>query len=219
MYVQTQACCKGFYGPDCSPCPGGFQAPCSGHGQVRSTVRAPCRTWVFVAEGSWCVLFSVWKGSEEMDPVFVGKTSEVLAVSTVPCPTNMVRTATQVGVNRTMELNDDVRWPVWPFTCMSSACPCIHGRCDNRPDSDGRCKPDSCLQGFTGQFCERQTSPCGTLAQFCHAHADCDFSDGSARWVYSQEALPPSSYISFTGTNLYQTNIFLTKYFHVEALT
>lgn len=33
--VQTPACCKGFYGPDCSPCPGGYQTPCSGHGQVR----------------------------------------------------------------------------------------------------------------------------------------------------------------------------------------
>ncbi|GAA6102753.1 stabilin-2 [Tachysurus ichikawai] len=26
-------CCKGFYGPDCSPCPGGFNAPCSSHGK------------------------------------------------------------------------------------------------------------------------------------------------------------------------------------------
>lgn len=35
--VQTPACCTGFYGPDCSPCPGGYQTPCSGHGQVHST--------------------------------------------------------------------------------------------------------------------------------------------------------------------------------------
>uniref|UniRef100_A0A8B9P306 Stabilin 2 n=1 Tax=Apteryx owenii TaxID=8824 RepID=A0A8B9P306_APTOW len=26
-------CCKGFFGPDCSPCPGGFSKPCSGNGQ------------------------------------------------------------------------------------------------------------------------------------------------------------------------------------------
>ncbi|XP_040843938.1 stabilin-2 [Ochotona curzoniae] len=26
-------CCKGFYGPDCSQCPGGFLNPCSGNGQ------------------------------------------------------------------------------------------------------------------------------------------------------------------------------------------
>uniref|UniRef100_A0A8C1K0B5 Stabilin 2 n=1 Tax=Cyprinus carpio TaxID=7962 RepID=A0A8C1K0B5_CYPCA len=29
---QTPRCCKGFFGPDCSPCPGGFTAPCSSHG-------------------------------------------------------------------------------------------------------------------------------------------------------------------------------------------
>lgn len=26
------SCCKGFYGPDCTPCPGGYTNPCSGHG-------------------------------------------------------------------------------------------------------------------------------------------------------------------------------------------
>uniref|UniRef100_A0A673XNN0 Stabilin 2 n=1 Tax=Salmo trutta TaxID=8032 RepID=A0A673XNN0_SALTR len=30
---QTPLCCKGFYGPDCTPCPGGFNTPCSRHGQ------------------------------------------------------------------------------------------------------------------------------------------------------------------------------------------
>ncbi|XP_056603572.1 stabilin-2 isoform X1 [Triplophysa dalaica] len=29
----TPLCCKGFFGPDCSPCPGGFTAPCSSHGK------------------------------------------------------------------------------------------------------------------------------------------------------------------------------------------
>uniref|UniRef100_A0A8C2IG73 Stabilin 2 n=1 Tax=Cyprinus carpio TaxID=7962 RepID=A0A8C2IG73_CYPCA len=28
----TPRCCKGFFGLDCSPCPGGFTAPCSSHG-------------------------------------------------------------------------------------------------------------------------------------------------------------------------------------------
>ncbi|XP_035257311.1 stabilin-2 isoform X1 [Anguilla anguilla] len=31
--VTTPLCCKSFYGPDCSPCPGGFTTPCSGQGQ------------------------------------------------------------------------------------------------------------------------------------------------------------------------------------------
>ncbi|CAB1345818.1 unnamed protein product [Coregonus sp. 'balchen'] len=29
----TPLCCKGFYGPDCTPCPGGFNTPCSRRGQ------------------------------------------------------------------------------------------------------------------------------------------------------------------------------------------
>ncbi|XP_077090778.1 stabilin-2 isoform X1 [Siphateles boraxobius] len=29
----TPRCCKGFFGPDCSQCPGGFTAPCSSHGK------------------------------------------------------------------------------------------------------------------------------------------------------------------------------------------
>ncbi|KAM6153254.1 stabilin-2 [Erethizon dorsatum] len=31
--VRIPKCCKGFYGPDCSQCPGGFLNPCSGNGQ------------------------------------------------------------------------------------------------------------------------------------------------------------------------------------------
>uniref|UniRef100_A0A3Q4I1D9 Stabilin 2 n=1 Tax=Neolamprologus brichardi TaxID=32507 RepID=A0A3Q4I1D9_NEOBR len=62
-------------------------------------------------------------------------------------------------------------------------CPCIHGQCDNRPDSDGRCKVDSCQQGYTGPLCDRQTAACGAQAQFCHAHADCDFSQGTVKCI------------------------------------
>nr|CAI9694342.1 unnamed protein product [Rangifer tarandus platyrhynchus] len=31
--VKIPKCCKGFYGPDCNQCPGGFLNPCSGNGQ------------------------------------------------------------------------------------------------------------------------------------------------------------------------------------------
>uniref|UniRef100_A0A8C3TSH7 Stabilin 2 n=1 Tax=Catharus ustulatus TaxID=91951 RepID=A0A8C3TSH7_CATUS len=31
--LQEPKCCKGFFGPDCRPCPGGFSKPCSGKGQ------------------------------------------------------------------------------------------------------------------------------------------------------------------------------------------
>ncbi|XP_078127855.1 stabilin-2 [Sander vitreus] len=132
--ITTPACCKGFYGPDCSPCPGGYQTPCSGHGQ--------------------CVEGIGGNGSCFCDQKFSGSRCQYCSSSSRHGPR------------------------------CDSPCPCVHGQCDNRPDSDGRCKPDSCLAGFTGRFCDRRTAPCGTQPQFCHAHADCDFSQlGTARCV------------------------------------
>uniref|UniRef100_M4A4Z0 Stabilin 2 n=1 Tax=Xiphophorus maculatus TaxID=8083 RepID=M4A4Z0_XIPMA len=124
--TETPACCKGFYGPDCSPCPGGFNTPCSGRGQCVEGIRG--------------------NGSCICEPNFRGSRCQYCS------------SFNKYGPN-------------------CDRCPCVHGQCDNRPDSDGRCKLDSCLRGFTGRFCERQTSVCGGLAQFCHAHADCDFTD------------------------------------------
>ncbi|MED6292580.1 hypothetical protein CHARACLAT_001866, partial [Characodon lateralis] len=131
--VMIPACCKGFYGPDCTPCPGGFQTPCSGHGQCMEGIGG--------------------NGSCICEPNFSGSRCQYCSASNKYGP-NCDRT-----------------------------CPCVHGQCDNRPGSDGRCKQGSCLQGFTSQFCERRTSVCGGLAQFCHAHANCDLSDGSPRCV------------------------------------
>ncbi|KAG9339929.1 hypothetical protein JZ751_022242 [Albula glossodonta] len=113
--VTTPLCCKGFYGADCSPCPGGFTTPCSGRGQ-----------------GSRCQYCS--------SPNKYGP-----------------------GCDKT--------------------CPCIHGECDNRPDSDGSCKPDTCMNEYTGKFCERHTKACGPRVQFCHAHASCDFNGGAVRCI------------------------------------
>ncbi|XP_054623431.1 stabilin-2 isoform X2 [Dunckerocampus dactyliophorus] len=127
--VTTPACCDGFYGPDCKPCPGGHQTPCSGRSQCFDGI-----------EGN----------------------------GTCNCPSNLKGSRCQLCASSNK----------FGPEC-DTACPCIHGLCDNRPDSDGRCKPDSCQPGFTGRFCERRTAPCGTLAQFCHAHADCDFRWGA----------------------------------------
>lgn len=47
-----------------------------------------------------CFCRSVWKASEQTDRVSVIRTSEVLAVSTAPPPTNMDRTVTEVSLNQ-----------------------------------------------------------------------------------------------------------------------
>ncbi|XP_075967354.1 LOW QUALITY PROTEIN: stabilin-2 [Anarhichas minor] len=123
--VTTPACCKGFYGLDCRPCPGGYQTPCSGHGQCFEGIGG---------NGS-CICDSNYRGSR--------------------C--QYCSSSNKYGPN------------------CDRTCPCIHGQCDNRPDSDGHCKLDSCLKGFTDRFCDRMTVACGVQAQFCHAHAECNF--------------------------------------------
>ncbi|KAI4586528.1 hypothetical protein MJG53_004315 [Ovis ammon polii x Ovis aries] len=62
-------------------------------------------------------------------------------------------------------------------------CPCIFGTCDNRIDSDGACLPGTCRNGSAGRFCHKQTSVCGPYVQFCHIHATCEYSDGTASCV------------------------------------
>ncbi|XP_071400423.1 stabilin-2, partial [Centroberyx affinis] len=131
--ITTPACCKGFYGPECSPCPGGFKTPCSSHGQCMEGI-----------EGN---------GTCICEPNFRGSRCQYCASSN------------KYGPN------------------CDKSCACIHGQCDNRPEADGRCKLDSCLSGYTGLYCERQTRACGTQVQFCHAHADCDFNQGATKCV------------------------------------
>ncbi|XP_061571016.1 stabilin-2 isoform X2 [Cololabis saira] len=130
--VKTPACCKGFYGPDCSPCPGGYQTPCSGHGQCIEGIEG---------NGS-CICEANFRGSR--------------------C--QYCSSPNKYGSN------------------CDQTCPCIHGVCDNRPVSYGRCKVGSCALGFGGLFCEYKTAPCGP-GSFCHAHADCAFSKGRIRCV------------------------------------
>ncbi|XP_023808149.1 stabilin-2 isoform X2 [Oryzias latipes] len=129
--VMTPACCKGFYGPECKPCPGGFQSPCSGHGQCVEGI---------AGNGS-CLCETNFRGSR--------------------CQYCSAPNKYGLDCDRT--------------------CPCIHGQCDNRPSSDGRCKLDSCAPGYTGHFCERKASACGIYEHFCHAYADCDLSQGTPK--------------------------------------
>lgn len=54
-------------------------------------------------------------------------------------------------------------------------CRCVHGECDNRPASGGVCRRGSCLEGFTGENCDKTATPCNSdgLQQHCHIHAYC----------------------------------------------
>ncbi|EPY74062.1 hyaluronan receptor for endocytosis-like protein [Camelus ferus] len=131
--VKIPKCCKGFYGPDCNQCPGGFSDPCSGNGQC--------------ADGhdgnGTCICQEGFQGSQCQfcsDP--------------------------------------DKYGPQCDKKCL-----CIFGTCDNRIDSDGTCLAGTCRGGSTGRFCHKQTSACGPYMQFCHIHATCEFSNGTARCV------------------------------------
>uniref|UniRef100_A0A8C9BB91 Stabilin-2 n=1 Tax=Phocoena sinus TaxID=42100 RepID=A0A8C9BB91_PHOSS len=62
-------------------------------------------------------------------------------------------------------------------------CLCGFGTCDNRIDSDGACLPGTCRDGSAGRFCHKQTSACGPYMQFCHIHATCEYSNGTASCV------------------------------------
>uniref|UniRef100_G1LIS4 Stabilin-2 n=1 Tax=Ailuropoda melanoleuca TaxID=9646 RepID=G1LIS4_AILME len=62
-------------------------------------------------------------------------------------------------------------------------CLCIYGTCDNRIDSDGACLAGTCREGSAGMFCHKQTSACGPYMHFCHIHATCEYSNGTASCV------------------------------------
>ncbi|XP_049588894.1 stabilin-1 isoform X3 [Syngnathus scovelli] len=54
-------------------------------------------------------------------------------------------------------------------------CHCLHGVCDNRPGSGGVCRRGSCLEGFSGERCDKTASPCNAdgLMEHCHINAYC----------------------------------------------
>uniref|UniRef100_A0A8D0G926 Stabilin 2 n=1 Tax=Sphenodon punctatus TaxID=8508 RepID=A0A8D0G926_SPHPU len=62
-------------------------------------------------------------------------------------------------------------------------CLCVYGTCDNQIHSDGICLVGSCKSGYAGKLCDTQVFPCGYFLQFCHAHANCQFSNGAMSCV------------------------------------
>ncbi|XP_058164624.1 stabilin-2 isoform X2 [Dasypus novemcinctus] len=131
--VKVPKCCKGFFGPDCNPCPGGFSNPCSGNGECMDGLSG---------KGT-CICADGFKGSQCQfcsDPQKYGPR-------------------------------------------CNQKCPCVHGTCDNRIDSDGACLSGTCREGSAGKFCDKQTSACGPYMQFCHIHATCEHSNGTASCI------------------------------------
>uniref|UniRef100_A0A8C5XB62 Stabilin-2 n=1 Tax=Microcebus murinus TaxID=30608 RepID=A0A8C5XB62_MICMU len=131
--ILIPKCCKGFYGPDCSQCPGGFLNPCSGNGQCADSLGG----------NGTCVCKDGFQGSQCQfcsDPDKYGPRCD-------------------------------------------KKCLCVHGTCDNRIDSDGACLPGTCRDGSAGRLCDKQTSACGPYVQFCHIHATCEYSNGTASCI------------------------------------
>lgn len=131
--MKVPKCCKGFYGPDCSQCPGGFSNPCSGNGQCADGLDG----------NGTCICENGFQGSHCQfcsDPRKYGPRCD-------------------------------------------KKCLCAHGTCDNRIDSDGSCLSGTCRDGSAGKLCDKQPSACGPYMQFCHIHATCEYSNGTASCV------------------------------------
>ncbi|XP_006888640.1 PREDICTED: stabilin-2 [Elephantulus edwardii] len=131
--VKIPQCCKGFYGPDCNPCPGGFSKPCSGNGQCADGLSG--------------------NGTCMCEDGFQGSHCQFCS-------------------------NPNRYGPRCDKKCL-----CAFGTCDNRIDSDGSCLTGTCRDGSAGKFCNKQTSSCGPYVQFCHIHATCVYSNGTASCV------------------------------------
>uniref|UniRef100_A0A4W5Q876 Stabilin 1 n=1 Tax=Hucho hucho TaxID=62062 RepID=A0A4W5Q876_9TELE len=56
-------------------------------------------------------------------------------------------------------------------------CRCLHGVCDNRPGSKGKCRGGSCLEGYSGDYCDKEAKACNSdgLSEHCHVHAFCSY--------------------------------------------
>ncbi|XP_029007045.1 stabilin-1 [Betta splendens] len=126
---QTAECCKGFYGPDCKPCIGGFQNPCYNKGSCFDGIRG---------NGS-CSCQSGFKG--------------------VAC--HICSDPKKHGDN------------------CDEDCRCVYGVCDNRPGSGGVCRKGSCLEGYSGKYCDKMAMPCQSdaIQEHCHIHAYCAYQD------------------------------------------
>nr|XP_023690960.1 stabilin-1-like [Paramormyrops kingsleyae] len=60
-------------------------------------------------------------------------------------------------------------------------CRCVHGNCDNRPNSNGVCRAGSCQEGYHGDFCEQELTQCSAT---CHPNGYCHrFENGTSSCI------------------------------------
>ncbi|KTF90195.1 hypothetical protein cypCar_00014156 [Cyprinus carpio] len=112
--------------------------------------------------------------------VFKGPCVSCTLVSKSTCPTGESLCSEGIDGNGTCQCEPNFKGSRCQYCANSNkygpfcdkTCGCIHGVCDNRPESSGKCKQGSCKEGYTGEFCEQQTQLCGPN-QPCHAHANC----------------------------------------------
>uniref|UniRef100_A0A3Q3DFM1 EGF-like domain-containing protein n=1 Tax=Hippocampus comes TaxID=109280 RepID=A0A3Q3DFM1_HIPCM len=70
-------------------------------------------------------------------------------------------------------------------------CHCVHGVCDNRPGSGGVCRRGSCLEGFSGERCDKAATPCNAdgLMEHCHINTDTFCPPPSKMFFWGKNAL------------------------------
>ncbi|KAK1799743.1 hypothetical protein P4O66_006276 [Electrophorus voltai] len=121
-------CCRGFYGPDCKPCIGGFQHPCYDNGTCSDGIHGD--------------------GTCRCNPGFKG-----------------------IGCHICSDPNKHGK------NCDQD-CRCVHGVCDNRPNSLGVCRRGSCHPGYSGELCDQAAALCSSDGAYthCHIHGYCKYS-------------------------------------------
>uniref|UniRef100_A0A4W4EY81 Stabilin 1 n=1 Tax=Electrophorus electricus TaxID=8005 RepID=A0A4W4EY81_ELEEL len=121
-------CCRGFYGPDCKPCIGGFQHPCYDNGTCSDGIHGD--------------------GTCRCNPGFKG-----------------------IGCHICSDPNKHGK------NCDQD-CHCVHGVCDNRPNSLGVCRRGSCHPGYSGELCDQAAALCSSDGAYthCHIHGYCKYS-------------------------------------------
>ncbi|GAB1295460.1 Stabilin-2 [Apodemus speciosus] len=171
--VEIPRCCKGFFGPDCNPCPGGFLNPCSGNGQWKCIDGLGGNGTCLCEDGFQGSMCQFCSNPNRYGPgCNRNVTSQTLSFE-------FVRSLPDVGSK-----HQSMLVPV--SLVLAWACPCVHGTCDNRLHGDGACLSGTCREGTAGRLCDKQTSACGPFVQFCHVHATCEYGNETASCVCNE---------------------------------